>query len=62
MRSSWIIGARNMDASKGDLYNFMKALENWILLKPTTVDKLYSDTCANRYKWIGIWARMENWK
>jgi hypothetical protein len=27
MHSSWIIGARNMNASKGDLYNFIKAIK-----------------------------------
>ena len=46
MHLSWIISARNMNASKGDLYMSMKTLENGILLKPTTVDKLCNDTCA----------------
>jgi CubicO group peptidase (beta-lactamase class C family) len=44
IHSSWIIGAGNINSTTGDLYNFMKALENGILLKPATVDKLYSYT------------------
>ena len=44
VHSSWIMGAGNINATAGDLYNFMKALENGVLLKPATVDKLYSDT------------------
>ncbi len=43
-QSSWLIGAGNINSTTGDLYNFMKALENGILLKPATVDKLYSYT------------------
>ena len=42
--SSWIIGAGNINSTTGDLYNFMKALENGTLLKPASVDKLYSYT------------------
>jgi len=42
--SSWIIGAGNINSTTGDLYNFMEALENGILLKPASVDKLYSYT------------------
>jgi len=43
-QSSWIIGAGNINSTTGDLYNFMVALENGILLKPATVAKLYSYT------------------
>ena len=43
-QSSWIIGAGNINSTTGDLYNFMKALENGTLLKPASVDKLYSLT------------------
>lgn len=42
--SSWIIGAGNINSTTGDLYNFMKALENGTLLEPASVDKLYSYT------------------
>lgn len=45
-RSSWVIGAGNINATTGDLYNFMKALENGIVLKPASVAKLYSYTQA----------------
>lgn len=41
---SWLIGAGNINSTTGDLYNFMKALENGTLLKPASVDKLYSYT------------------
>ena len=44
VHSSWITAAGNINSTTGDLYNFMKALENGILLKPATVDKLYSYT------------------
>jgi CubicO group peptidase (beta-lactamase class C family) len=44
IHSSWIIGAGNINSTTGDLYNFMKALENGKLLKPASVDKLYSYT------------------
>ncbi|MEH6537607.1 MAG: serine hydrolase [Psychroserpens sp.] len=44
IHSSWIIGAGNINSTTGDLYNFMEALENGILLKPASVDKLYSYT------------------
>ena len=42
--SSWITGAGDINSTTGDLYNFMKALENGVVLKPVTVDKLYSYT------------------
>ena len=44
IHSSWIIGAGNINSTTGDLYNFMKALENGKLLIPASVDKLYSYT------------------
>jgi CubicO group peptidase (beta-lactamase class C family) len=44
IHSSWIIGAGNINSTTGDLYNFMEALENGIVLKPASVDKLYSYT------------------
>lgn len=44
VHSSWIIGAGNINSTTVDLYNFMKALENGKLLKPASVDKLYSYT------------------
>ena len=44
IHSSWVIGAGNINSTTGDLYNFMKALEEGTLLKPVSVDKLYSLT------------------
>ena len=44
IHSSWIIGAGNINSTTGDLYNFMKALEDGKLLKPASVDKLYGYT------------------
>jgi len=44
IHSSWIIGAGNINSTTGDLYNFMEALESGIVLKPASVDKLYSLT------------------
>jgi CubicO group peptidase (beta-lactamase class C family) len=41
---SEVKGAGNINSTTGDLYNFMKALENGTVLKPTTVAKLYSYT------------------
>jgi len=49
IHSSWIIGAGNINSTTGDLYNFMDALENGILLKPTSVDKIYSYTQSTGY-------------
>jgi len=46
IHSSWTIGAGNINSTTSDLYNFMKALESGILLKPASVDKLYSYTQA----------------
>ena len=47
--SSWIIGAGNINSTTADLYNFMQALDKGIILKPTTVDKLYSYTQPRGY-------------
>ena len=44
LHTSWIKGAGNINSTVLDLYNFMKALESGNILKPTTVDKLYSLT------------------
>lgn len=44
IHSSWLIGAGNINSTTEDLYNFMEALEKGILLKPASVDKLYSYT------------------
>ena len=44
IHSSWIIGAGNINSTTGDLYNFMEALENGVLLKPASVHKLYTYT------------------
>lgn len=41
---SWLIGAGNINSTTEDLYNFMEALEDGILLKPTSVEKLYRYT------------------
>ncbi len=49
IHSSWGIGAGNINSTTGDLYNFMKALENGTLLKPASVDKLYSYTQPRGY-------------
>jgi len=44
IHSSWLMGEGDINSTTGDLYNFMKALENGTLLKPASVDKLYSYT------------------
>ena len=49
IHSSWGIGAGNINSTTGDLFNFMKALENGTLLKPASVDKLYSYTQPRGY-------------
>jgi CubicO group peptidase (beta-lactamase class C family) len=46
IHSSWVFGAGNINSTTGDLYNFMNALENGTLLKPASVEKLYSYTQA----------------
>ena len=44
IHSSWVIGAGNIHSTTDDLHHFMEALENGKLLKPDSVDKLYSYT------------------
>jgi CubicO group peptidase (beta-lactamase class C family) len=44
MYSSWVLGAGDINSTTGDLYNFMEALENGIVLKPASVDKIYNYT------------------
>ncbi|WP_033956937.1 serine hydrolase [Psychroserpens jangbogonensis] len=44
IHSSWITGGGDINSTTNDLYNFMEALENGTLLKPASVDKLYSYT------------------
>ena len=60
--SSWVTGAGDINSTTGDLYNFMKALENGIVLKPATVDKLYSYTQARgvNNSEYGLGWRIEN--
>ncbi|WP_412984673.1 serine hydrolase [Pontimicrobium sp. IMCC45349] len=41
---SWIIGAGNINSTTENLHNLMTALENGNLLKPASVNKLYSYT------------------
>ena len=59
---SWLIGAGNINATTGDLHKFMMALENGILLKPESVDKLYSYTQPTGYNdtEYGFGWRIEN--
>jgi CubicO group peptidase (beta-lactamase class C family) len=42
--SSWLKGAADMNSTTDDLYRFMQALEDGSLLKPTSVNELYSTT------------------
>ncbi|WP_272151255.1 serine hydrolase [Tenacibaculum aiptasiae] len=44
IHSSWLMGAGNINSTTKDLYNFMKALENGVLLAPSSVKKLYNYT------------------
>ncbi len=44
IHASWILGAGDINSTTDDLYKFMKALENGTLLKPDSVEKLYSNT------------------
>ena len=59
---SWIKGAGNINSTTGDLYNFMTALENGILLKTATVNKLYNYTQPMGYNesQYGLGWRIEN--
>lgn len=42
--SSWLKGAADMNSTTDDLYRFMQALEGGSLLKPASVNELYSAT------------------
>ena len=46
---SWIKGAGNISSTSEDLYRFMTALENGTILKPESVDKIYSYTQPTGY-------------
>jgi hypothetical protein len=41
---SWLTGAADINSTTIDLYNFMQALDNGIVLKPASVSELYSRT------------------
>ncbi|MCF8272692.1 MAG: beta-lactamase family protein [Flavobacteriaceae bacterium] len=43
---SWLMGAADMNSTTVDLFKFMQALDNGILLKPTSVNKIYTATQA----------------
>ncbi len=43
---SWLKGAADINSTTVDLYNFMQALNNGILLKSTLVNKIYTATQA----------------
>jgi len=59
---SGVKGAGNINATTGDLYNFLRALENSKLLKPASVNKLYSETQPMGYNEskYGLGWRIEN--
>lgn len=40
--SSWLMGAADMSSTTADLYKFMQALDKGTLLKPTSVNQLYT--------------------
>jgi len=43
---SWLVGAADMNSTTVDLLKFMQALDNGILLKSTSVNKIYTATQA----------------
>lgn len=43
---SWLMGAADMNSTTVDLFKFMQALDNGILLKPASVNKIYTATQA----------------
>jgi len=43
---SWLMGAADMNSTTVDLFKFMQALDNGILLKPASVNKIYTSTQA----------------
>ena len=44
LHTSWLMGAAEINSTTVDLYNFLHALDKGIILKPATVNKLYSLT------------------
>ncbi|MEZ4944022.1 MAG: serine hydrolase domain-containing protein [Cyclobacteriaceae bacterium] len=40
--TSWLMGAADVTSTTGDLYKFMQALDKGTLLKPTSVNQLYT--------------------
>ena len=44
LHTSWLMGAAEINSTTVDLYNFLQALDKGIILKPATVNKLYSLT------------------
>jgi len=44
--SSWLKGAADMNSTTVDLFKFMQALDNGTLLKPASVNKIYTNTQA----------------
>jgi len=44
--SSWLKGAADMNSTTVDLFKFMQALDDGILLKPASVNKIYTSTQA----------------
>jgi CubicO group peptidase (beta-lactamase class C family) len=46
LHPSWLKGAADINSTTVDLYNFMQALDNGILLKPASVNKIYTATQA----------------
>jgi len=66
--SSWLRGAADMNSTTDDLYRFMKALEDGSLLKPTSVNELYSatqemgvNTMASGLGWVIDQKEGEKW-
>jgi CubicO group peptidase (beta-lactamase class C family) len=43
---SWLMGAADMNSTTVDLFKFMQALDNGTLLKPASVNKIYTNTQA----------------
>ncbi|TXE07584.1 serine hydrolase domain-containing protein [Algoriphagus aquimarinus] len=66
--SSWLKGAADMYSTTDDLYRFMQALEDGSLLKPTSVNELYSatqemgvNTMASGLGWVIDQKEGEKW-
>lgn len=43
---SWLMGAADMNSTTVDLFKFMQALDNGVLLKPASMNKIYTSTQA----------------